>query len=142
MKCAAPMRQSIRELLDEEGGGDEPLAVGDPALGEQLPHRGVDERVAGAAFLPRGDAVGVVAPDPAARIHVAPLQFGRRREELGEEVAPAQLSEQRRRRRCALPRQARRIRSAGALRAARVRQTSGLPDSTGAGSGRARHARQ
>ena len=81
------------ELLDEEGGGDEPLAVGDPALGEQLAHRGVDERVAGVALLPRGDRVGVVAPDAATRIHVAPLQFGRRREELGEEVAPAQLSE-------------------------------------------------
>ncbi len=82
------------ELLDQEGGGDEALAVGDPALGEQLSHAGVHERVAGAALLPGGGRVGIVAPGAATGMQVAPLQLGVSREELGEEVAPAKLPEQ------------------------------------------------
>ena len=81
------------EILGEEARGDHPRAVGDEPLREKLPRRGVDDRVARAAFDPRGPACLVVLPR-----EVLPVGTERLRQELRSrpqhlvgELAPDEL---------------------------------------------------
>ena len=94
MKCAAPTRQSISRCLTRKEAATRRWRLGIQPSRAQLAHRGVDERVAGAALLPGGDRVRVVPPDAATGMEIAPFQLGRGGEELGVEVAPAELPEQ------------------------------------------------
>ena len=83
------------EVLDEERGGDHPGPVVHPAFLAQLPHAGVDERVAGHPFLPGREPVGVVEPAVTARPQVLDLRSRLRVEDLRVEVPPAELAHER-----------------------------------------------
>ena len=83
------------EVLDEERGRHHPCAVVHPALCPQLTHARVDERKARHPLLPGLEPVGVVDPAVAARPQVVHLRLGTRSEELGVEVAPAELPDER-----------------------------------------------
>jgi hypothetical protein len=64
-------------------------------LGGQLAHPGVDHGIAGLAFLPGREGLGVIVPALAPATVVAP---GRRRpvsQQLMEEVPPGELADER-----------------------------------------------
>ncbi len=69
----------------------DPGAVVHVALGGQLAHPGVDQRVAGAAFAPGLEDSLRARPAVAARAVVAPRQGRERGQHLVVEVAPAEL---------------------------------------------------
>ena len=83
------------QVLGEERRHDHAGAVVHEALARELAHAGVDDRVAGAALLPRGERARVVVPAIASRPVVGPRGVGTGGEDLVEEVAPAQLPEER-----------------------------------------------
>jgi hypothetical protein len=93
------------EILREERADDEAGAVGHPAGGLELAHRGVDERVAGAAGLPGLQRLVVV--DPGERAHPGMVLLagvvGVVEEHVREEVAPRELPHERLRPRSAAP---------------------------------------
>lgn len=64
-------------------------------LGGELSHPRVDERVARASVLPRGERLRIVPPAVASRAEVAARRARIRREQLVVEVAPAQLPNER-----------------------------------------------
>ena len=120
------------QVLGEERRHDQPGAVVHRSPpGQELAHAGVDDRVAGAALLPGASRVGVVAPVVAAVAVVGPGGVGTGGEDLAEEVAPAELADERvgRRpgdgRRRAPPRAVRRSRSGGTATGATWRRRAG-----------------
>ena len=64
------------------------------ALGEQLPHPGIHDRVSGSSLLPRFERVGVVPPVVVARALVVAWRSTVGREQLVVEVAPAELADE------------------------------------------------
>src|SRR5580765_8926415 len=58
------------EVADEERRGDQPRAVVHVALAQQLPHAGIDDRIAGLAVLPCLERLAVAAPSIAAGTHL------------------------------------------------------------------------
>ncbi len=80
------------EVLAEEGGDGHPRPVVHEALRGQLPHRRVDQRVAGASLLPGLERPPRARPAVAARPVVAAGQGGNGGEHLVVEVAPAELA--------------------------------------------------
>ena len=94
-KCAAPRRQSRREVLGQEGAGEQPRPVVHPALARELPHAGVDDREAGAPSFQAARAAGSSRqPRPRGRKSRA-RRLGARGEQLRVEVAPAELPHER-----------------------------------------------
>ncbi len=84
-----------REILCQEGGGEQSRAPVHPALARELPHAGVDDRHAGATLPPRCQPGRIVAPAEAARAEVEARRVGALREQLRVEVAPRQLAHER-----------------------------------------------
>jgi hypothetical protein len=83
------------EILGEERRRDHARAVVHEALGAELAHRRVNDRIAGAALGRRGERGVVFVPPITARAVVRPRGVRTRREHLGVEVAPAELAEER-----------------------------------------------
>ena len=91
------------QILGQEGADDQAAAVVHPARGEQLAHRGVDHRVAGAARAPGVEPLRVVVPFEAvvvALVGVAGVA-GVVEQHVRVEVAPGELAHERVRARAA-----------------------------------------
>ena len=84
------------EVVGEERRGHQPRPVVHPTVRAELAHPRVDERIAGSAVAPGGEALGVVAPAPVAPgAVVRPGGVRPGRQHLVEEVAPAHLPHER-----------------------------------------------
>jgi len=89
-----PHRPPDVQVLGQEGRGDHPHPVVHPALGQELPHAGVHDRVARLPGLPRGDGVGVrlVVREPAkARLQVLPQAVRVVEQHVRVELPPGQF---------------------------------------------------
>jgi hypothetical protein len=80
------------EALRQVGGDYQSRAIGQPAFVRELTHRGVDDGDARLALAPAGERLVVLAPLALARAEIAAGQVGVGREQLLEEVAPAESS--------------------------------------------------
>ena len=83
------------EVLREERRGDEPCPVVHRALGAELPHPCVHDRVPRLPLPPCCERVRVVAPAIVTRTEVVPRDPGVGLEQLMMEVAPAELARER-----------------------------------------------
>ena len=95
----APLPREV-EVLHEEAGDDHPHPVRHPALGLELAHPGVDERVPGAALGPGVEPAPRLGPvvdreRGEARLEGLGRAGGLVEEDVGVEVPPAQLATQR-----------------------------------------------
>src|SRR5215475_7490858 len=82
------------EVLAEEGADGHPGAVVHEALLAQLPHRRVDQRVAGEALAPGRERPPRARPAVTAVAVVAARQRGGGGEHLVVEVAPGELADE------------------------------------------------
>mmetsp|Transcript_7744 Transcript_7744/g.23433 ORF Transcript_7744/g.23433 Transcript_7744/m.23433 type:complete len:265 (+) Transcript_7744:355-1149(+) len=70
--CRTPLPALPQVAAGQEAGHGVPCEMVDPALGFQLDHDGIDERISGAALLPRGEALLVIIPRDLLADGVAP----------------------------------------------------------------------
>lgn len=96
-KVARSVLPALLEVPRQERGRDHPGTVREEALCQQLAHGGVHDRHPREAAAPRVEAARIASILPAAVDEVGPRRVRTRREELKVEVAPAQLTQERRR---------------------------------------------
>ena len=81
------------QILDQERGNDHPRAIVHPSCRDQLPHRGIDERVSSLSFAPSSELLTWLLVTHLGELGVVILTRGMRivMEDIGIELTPCDL---------------------------------------------------
>jgi hypothetical protein len=83
------------QVLHEERRRDQPCAVRHRPFRKELPHPGIDERIAGSPRLPSSECRRILAPEILSRVEILARDTRLGGEQLVVEVAPAELPPER-----------------------------------------------